>query len=95
MSSPFSTPAAFALALALLSTGTTYAQTAPGVDIISDSLTLDGTLRSVLDANPAITTLDELANAANGRLAQSSTERSVPSSVSESEIMSTPGAVCA
>ena len=73
MSSPFSIPAAFAIALALLGTGTTHAQTAPGVDIISDSLTLDGTLRSVLDANPAITTLDELANAANGRLAQSRT----------------------
>ena len=73
MSSHFSTPVALAFALALLGTGAAQAQTAPGIDVISDSLTLDGTLRSVLDANPAITTLDELANAANGRLAQSRT----------------------
>ncbi|GAB3331939.1 TolC family protein [Hymenobacter humi] len=61
------------LALAWLGGGAASAQTAPGVDVISDSLTLDGTLRSVLDANPAITSLDELANAASGRLAQTRT----------------------
>ncbi len=73
MSSRFSTPATVALTLALLGAGSAQAQTAPGIDVISDSLTLDGTVRSVLDANPAVTTLDELANAANGRLAQSRT----------------------
>ncbi|GAA3957749.1 TolC family protein [Hymenobacter antarcticus] len=57
----------------LLGAGAAQAQTAPGIDVISDSLTLDGTVRSVLDANPAITTLDELANAATGRLAQTRT----------------------
>jgi len=73
MSDSFSTPAAFVFMLAVLGIGTAHAQSAPGLDVISDSLTLDGTVRSVLDANPAITTLDELANAANGRLAQTRT----------------------
>lgn len=73
MLSRFSYPAAAACVLMLMGAGPAYAQTAPSVDIISDSLTLDGTVRSVLDANPAITTLDELANAATGRLAQTRT----------------------
>ncbi|MFC7666718.1 hypothetical protein ACFQT0_04255 [Hymenobacter humi] len=73
MFSRISSPAVFVLALAWLGGGAASAQTAPGVDVISDSLTLDGTLRSVLDANPAITSLDELANAASGRLAQTRT----------------------
>ena len=73
MFSRFSSPAVAAFALALLGAGAARAQTAPGIDVISDSLTLDGTVRSVLDANPAITTLDELANAATGRLAQTRT----------------------
>ena len=73
MFSRFSSPAVSAFALALLGAGTVRAQSAPGIDVISDSLTLDGTVRSVLDANPAITTLDELANAATGRLAQTRT----------------------
>ena len=73
MFSRFSSSVVAAFALVLLDTSTAHAQTAPGLDVISDSLTLDGTLRSVLDANPAITTLDELANAANGRLAQTRT----------------------
>ena len=73
MFSRFSSPAVAAFALALLGAGTVRAQSAPGIDVISDSLTLDGTVRSVLDANPAITTLDELANAATGRLAQTRT----------------------
>ena len=73
MFSRFSSPAIAAFALALLGAGAVRAQTAPGIDVISDSLTLDGTVRSVLDANPAITTLDELANAATGRLAQTRT----------------------
>ena len=73
MSDSFSTPTAFVFMLAVLGIGTAHAQSAPGLDVISDSLTLDGTVRSVLDANPAITTLDELANAANGRLAQTRT----------------------
>ena len=73
MSFRFSSPAAFVLTLVLLRGGAAQAQRAAGVDVLSDSLTLDGTLRSVLDANPAITTLDELANAATGRLAQTRT----------------------
>ncbi|MBF9235867.1 TolC family protein [Hymenobacter sp. BT683] len=73
MFSRFSPLAVVAVALALVSAGSASAQTAAGIDIISDSLTLDGTLRSVLDANPAVTSLDELANAANGRLAQTRT----------------------
>ena len=73
MFSHFSSSVVAAFALILLGAGAAHAQTAPGLDVISDSLTLDGTLRSVLDANPAITTLDELANAANGRLAQTRT----------------------
>src|SRR5919107_5290983 len=73
MSSPFSTPAAVAFALALLGAGAAAGQTAPTAAVVSDSLTLEGTLRSVLDANPAVTSLDELANAAGGRLAQTRT----------------------
>ncbi|MCC3154108.1 TolC family protein [Hymenobacter sp. BT770] len=73
MSSPFSSPAAVVFALALLSAGSAAAQTAPAADVISDSLTLDGTLRSVLEANPGVTSLTELANAASGRLAQTRT----------------------
>ena len=73
MFSRFSSPAVAAFALVLLGAGAAQAQSAPGIDVISDSLTLDGTVRSVLDANPAITTLDELANAATGRLAQTRT----------------------
>ena len=73
MLSRFTLPAAFAVALALPGARAAQAQAAPGVDVLTDSLTLDGTLRSVLDANPGITTLDELANAAAGRLAQTRT----------------------
>jgi outer membrane protein len=73
MYSRISTPAAAALFAVMLGAGSAQAQTAPGVDVLSDSLTLDGTVRSVLDSNPAIITLDEVANAANGRLAQSRT----------------------
>ena len=51
MLSRFSFPVAAAVALALLGTGAAHAQTAPGLDVISDSLTLDGTVRSVLDAD--------------------------------------------
>lgn len=38
--------------------------------VLTDSLTLDGTIRSVLDANPAITTLEEEVNAATSRVTQ-------------------------
>ncbi len=38
--------------------------------VLSDSLTLDGTIRSVLDANPAITSLEEEVNAATSRVQQ-------------------------
>ncbi|ALW84467.1 hypothetical protein AUC43_04840 [Hymenobacter sedentarius] len=57
----------------MLGAGSAAAQTAPAADILSDSLTLDGTLRSVLEANPGVTSLTELANAASGRLAQTRT----------------------
>ncbi|SFQ27845.1 TolC family protein [Hymenobacter arizonensis] len=73
MFSRFSSSALFSLALALLGAGSASAQSLSGVEFVSDSLTLDGTLRSVLDANPAVTSLDELANAAGGRLAQTRT----------------------
>jgi outer membrane protein TolC len=57
----------------LLDTGAVHAQSGPSIDVVSDSLTLDGTVRSVLDANPGIIALEELANAAGGRLAQTRT----------------------
>ena len=44
---------------------------AQGIGLASDSLTLGGTLQAVLDANPGLTNLTELANAASSRLAQS------------------------
>jgi outer membrane protein len=46
------------------------AQTQP---IINDSLSLEGTLRSVLEANPGLTQLDELVAQADARLAQTRT----------------------
>jgi outer membrane protein len=55
------------VALGLLTAGAAHAQQGP---IISDSLTLDGTVRSVLDANPAITSLEEEVNAATSRVTQ-------------------------
>ena len=73
MSSRLLLPAAAALTVALLGPGAALAQTAPGIDVLTDSLTLDGTVRSALDANPAIITLDEAANGAAGRLAQTRT----------------------
>lgn len=73
MSFRFLAPSTFTLALALLGVGTAQAQIVSGTEVIADSLSLDGTLRSVLEANPSVTALDELANAANGRLAQSRT----------------------
>ncbi|SDY39277.1 TolC family protein [Hymenobacter psychrophilus] len=60
--------AAPSLALGLLLTaGAARAQQGP---VLSDSLSLDGTIRSVLDANPAITTLEEELNAATSRVTQ-------------------------
>ena len=73
MFSRFSSPTVAALALALLGAGAARAQSASGPAVLSDSLTLDGTVRSVLEANPALTALDELTNAATGRLAQTRT----------------------
>ena len=53
------------------------AQNQPGVPaasqaigLVSDSLTLGGTVQAVLDANPGITNLTELASAASSRLTQ-------------------------
>ncbi|OGX83543.1 hypothetical protein BEN49_01945 [Hymenobacter coccineus] len=66
------------LGAALLLAGPALAQNQPGlpasaqaIGLASDSLTLGGTVQAVLDANPGLTNLTELANAASGRLAQS------------------------
>jgi len=56
------------LSLGLLVGGAAHAQQG---QVVSDSLSLDGTIRSVLDANPAITTLEEEVNAATSRVTQS------------------------
>jgi outer membrane protein len=40
------------------------------IGLVSDSLSLGGTVQAVLDANPGITNLTELANAASSRLTQ-------------------------
>jgi outer membrane protein len=40
------------------------------IGLVSDSLTLGGTVQAALDANPGITNLTELANAASSRLTQ-------------------------
>lgn len=54
--------------LALLAATHASAQSNPAV--LSDSLSLEGTVQSVLDANPAITTLEEELNAAGSRVTQ-------------------------
>jgi outer membrane protein TolC len=54
-------------AFGLMLAGSAQAQQGP---VLSDSLTLDGTIRSVLDANPAITSLEEEVNAATSRVQQ-------------------------
>ena len=53
------------------------AQSQPGlpaanqpIGLLSDSLTLGGTVQAVLDANPGVANLTELANAASSRLSQ-------------------------
>jgi len=68
--------AGLSLAGALL-TQPALAQNQPGVPaaaqaigLASDSLTLGGTVQAVLDANPSITNLTELSNAAASRLSQ-------------------------
>ncbi len=74
-------PRPLLLATALLLAGPALAQTSPSLPgasaptavLAGDSLSLDATVTSVLDANPGITSLSELANAATGRLAQSRT----------------------
>ncbi|MGI4870695.1 MAG: TolC family protein [Janthinobacterium lividum] len=43
------------------------------IGLVSDSLTLGGTVQAVLDANPGISNLTELANAAGSRLSQTQT----------------------
>ncbi len=54
-----------------------FAQNQPGlpasaqpIGLVSDSLTLGGTVQAVLDANPGIANLTELSNAASSRLSQ-------------------------
>ncbi|MBC6700382.1 TolC family protein [Hymenobacter puniceus] len=58
-------------AASLLTLGLLTATSTAQAQVLSDSLTLDGTIRSVLDANPAITTLEEEVNAATSRVTQS------------------------
>ena len=72
MLSPFSAAGLLTLGAALLA-APARAQDGAAAPLFADSLTLDGTLRSVLEANPALTSLDELTNAATGRLAQTRT----------------------
>jgi outer membrane protein len=61
------------LALLVASSPSARAQSTPPAagTIIADSLDLSGTVRSVLEANPAITTLEEELNAAASRVTQS------------------------
>ena len=68
--------AGLSLAGALL-TRPALAQNQPGlpaasqaIGLVSDSLTLGGTVQAVLDANPGVANLTELANAAGSRLSQ-------------------------
>ncbi|WBA41385.1 TolC family protein [Hymenobacter canadensis] len=58
-------------AASLLTLGLLTAAGTAQAQVLSDSLTLDGTIRSVLEANPAITTLEEEVNAATSRVTQS------------------------
>ncbi|QIX61725.1 TolC family protein [Hymenobacter sp. BT18] len=67
MFSRFTLAVPFLSLLGLLGSQAAYAQQGP---VLSDSLTLDGTIRSVLDANPAITSLEEEVNAATSRVQQ-------------------------
>ncbi len=60
-----------------LATRPALAQNQPGlpasaqpIGLVSDSLTLGGTVQAVLDANPGVANLTELANAASSRLSQ-------------------------
>ena len=76
--SAFSTVAGLTLLGSVLLARPALAQNQPGVPasaqaigLASDSLTLGATLQAVLDANPSITNLTELANAAGSRLSQS------------------------
>ena len=55
------------LFIGLLVAGSAQAQTL----VVADSLDLDGTIRAVLEANPALTALDEQVTAATSRVAQS------------------------
>ena len=67
-------PTVLLCALAGFLTAPAQAQPAvAGAGALPDSLSLDATVRSALDANPAVTALDELTNAAAGRLAQTRT----------------------
>jgi len=75
--SSFSYTVGFCLS-ALLLGGPALAQNLPGVPaaspaigLLSDSLTLGSTVQAVLDANPGVTNLTELAAAAASRLSQS------------------------
>lgn len=68
--------------VAVLLASPVLAQTSPslpaaaasaGSIVAGDSLSLDATVSAVLDANPSVASLNELANAASGRLAQTRT----------------------
>ncbi|UOG75282.1 TolC family protein [Hymenobacter tibetensis] len=58
-------------AVSLLVAGLLAGARAGHAQVVSDSLTLGGTIQAVLDANPAITSLEEEVNAATSRVTQS------------------------
>lgn len=61
------------LTLGLLSAGAAHAQTPLSTATVGDSLTLEATIRTVLDANPSINALQEEVNQAQARLSETRT----------------------
>ena len=59
------------LTVSLLTVGLLAGASTTHAQVVSDSLTLSGTVQAVLDANPAITSLEEEVNAAASRVTQS------------------------
>ncbi|RTQ53697.1 TolC family protein [Hymenobacter gummosus] len=65
--------APFLLTLGLLTAGTARAQVPLSTATVGDSLTLEATVRTVLDANPSINALQEEVNQAQARLSETRT----------------------
>ena len=59
------------LTVPLLTVGLLAGATTARAQVVADSLSLSGTIQAVLDANPAITSLEEEVNAATSRVTQS------------------------